>query len=132
MASTDPSPPIPQLHPHLPAGEFDLGALLELDPPLRWSPEPGDTVQGTVIQRVHTVSFGREAEELWLLVRDRWVVKVSCGGVVMARCLEEYDPQPDDLVAVRRNEDRVGQASGRTYRDFSYAQRRPAPPQEAT
>lgn len=116
--------PMPQLHPLVPAGEFDLQALLEHDPPTRWSPEPGEGIEGDVVKIVETKAFGTTAPVLFILIDDGQLITVRCGGVVLKGRLQDTKPAPGDRVAIRFNGMRTSQSSRREYADYSFGIRR--------
>lgn len=113
---------MPQLHPLVPAGRFELSELLEHAPPIRWQPESGDVVQGTVVKIEDKRAFGQTAPVLFLLVEDRYVT-IRCSGVVMRGHLERNKPNPGDMVAVRYDGMATSQ-SGREYASYKFAMRR--------
>jgi hypothetical protein len=114
---------MPQLHPLVPAGEFDLATLLEHEPPTRWQPEPGDVVQGTVVKVEDVKAFGQTAPVLFLLV-DGAYLTVRCGGVVLRRHLEESKPRAGDLVAIGFDGMRTSQSTRREYASYRFAIRK--------
>lgn len=116
--------PMPQLHPLVPPGEFDLGALLEHEPPSRWSPEPGEGVEGELVKIVETKAFGSSAPVLFLLLDDGRLVTVRCGGVVLRGQLEEHRPAPGDRVAVKFLGMRTSASSRREYANYAFGIRR--------
>jgi hypothetical protein len=122
-AMTHPKP-MPQLHPLVPAGEFDLSALLKHEPPTRWSPEPGEGVEGTVVKIVETKSFGSTAPVLFLLLDDGRYLTIRCAGVVLRRHLDENRPAPGDRVAVVFDGMRTSESSGREYASYRFGIRR--------
>jgi hypothetical protein len=115
---------MPQLHPLIPAGEFDLAQLLQHEPPTRWAPEPGDVVQGTVVKVETVKAFGQSAPVLFLLLEDERYLTIRCGGVVLRRNLDEHKPAPGDLVALRFDGMRTSQSSGREYAAYRFAIRK--------
>lgn len=116
--------PMPQLHPLVPPGEFDLQTLLEHDPPTRWSPEPGEGIEGDVVKIVETKAFGSTAPVLFVLLDDGQLLTIRCGGVVLKGHLQERKPAPGDRVAIRFNGMRTSQSSRREYADYSFGIRR--------
>jgi hypothetical protein len=117
---------MPQLHPLVPPGEFDLQALLEHEPPTRWSPDPGDGVEGVVVKVVDVKAFGQTAPTMFLLLDDSRYLTIRCGGVVLKRQVEETRPAPGDRVAVRFLGMRVSESSGREYANYMFGIRRQA------
>lgn len=111
---------MPQLHPLVPGGRFDLEALLQHEPPTRWSPEPGDGIEGDVVKVVETKAFGATAPTLFLLIDDGRLLTIRCGGVVLKGRLQEHRPAPGDRVALRFNGMRTSQSSRREYADWSF------------
>lgn len=114
---------MPQLHPLVPAGEFDLAALLEHEPPTRWAPEAGDVVQGTVVKIEDVTAFGQTAPVLFLMVDGEYLT-VRCGGVVLRGHLQQHKPAPGDLVAIGFDGMRTSQSSNREYASYRFAIRR--------
>lgn len=99
---------MPMLHPHIPAGEFDLPTLLAYEPPTRWRPEPGEKVQGELVKIEERRSFGRSAPTLFILVppatgdpHDERYVTVRASGVVLRGGLDELRPEPGEQVALK-------------------------------
>ena len=99
---------MPQLHPHIPAGRFDLSELLSYEPPTRWRPETGDKVIGRLVKQEERRSFGRSAPTLFILVppvtedehQDRYVT-VRASGVVLRGGLDQLKPQPHEDIALK-------------------------------
>jgi hypothetical protein len=99
---------MPQLHPNIPAGRFELVELLAYEPPCRWRPEVGEKIIGQLVKQVDRRSFGREAPTLFVLVPpgtgdehdDRYVV-VRASGVVLRGALDQLKPQPWEWVAFK-------------------------------
>lgn len=115
---------MPQLHPLVPPGEFDLQALLEHEPPTRWVPEkPGAGIEGDVVKIDETKAFGNLTPVLFLLVNGTELMTIRCGGVVLRRHLSELKPLPGDRVAVKFHGMRLA-ASGRQYADYAFGIRR--------
>jgi hypothetical protein len=86
-----------QLHPLIPPGEFDLDELLKFEPPTRWHPEPGERVDGVLVERpTNAATFGKSAPTLFVLVppnfedihEHRYVV-VRAAGVVLRNAVEQ-------------------------------------------
>lgn len=119
-----PAKPMPQLHPLVPPGDFDLMALLAHEPPTRWSPEPGDGIEGEVVKLTESKAFGTTAQVLFLLLDDGQLLTIRCGGVVLKGQLREHQPAPGDRVALRFNGMRTSQSSRREYADYSFGIRR--------
>ena len=115
---------MPQLHPKVAAGDFDLHALLEHEPPTRWTPEPGEGVEGDVVKIVDQKAFGQSAPTLFLLLDDDRYLTIRCAGVVMRRHFEENRPAPGDRVAVRFDGMRTSQSTQREYASYSFGIRR--------
>ena len=115
---------MPQLHPKVPAGAFDLTALLEHEPPTRWAPVKDEGVEGVVVKIVDQKAFGHTAPTMFLLLDDARYLTVRCGGVVLKRHLEEHRPAPGDRVAVRFLGMAVSQSSGREYASYLFGVRR--------
>lgn len=115
---------MPQLHPLIPAGEFELTELLQHEPPTRWQPEPGDVVQGTVVKVETVKAFGQTAPVIFLILESGKYLTIRCGGVVLRRHLEENKPGPGDLVAVGFDGMRTSQSSGREYASYRFAIRK--------
>jgi hypothetical protein len=116
--------PMPQLHPLVPPGDFDLETLLSHMPPTRWTPEPHEGIEGDVVKIVETKAFGQTAPVLFLLLDDGLLMTVRCGGVVLKGQLQERKPAPGDRVAIRFNGMRTSQSSRREYADYSFGIRR--------
>jgi hypothetical protein len=91
---------MPMLHPLVPAGEFDLHALLEHDPPTRWHPEEGDRLSGTVVKVEDKAAFGTVAPVLFVMIEQSYIT-LRCGGVVLRGALQSLRPQPDEEVLVK-------------------------------
>jgi hypothetical protein len=96
----------PQLHPLIPAGEFDLTTLLEYEPPTRWRPEPGEKVVGELDRIVEKTSFGHAAPTIYLLVpaEDGAEVRyltVRASGVVLRGAVGELNPAPGERIAIK-------------------------------
>lgn len=90
-----------QLHPLVPAGEFDLAALLEHEPPTRWRPDPGEKVIGTLDRIADKVSFGRAAPTLYLLADEGDYLTVRASGIVLRGAVEELRPTPGEKLAIK-------------------------------
>ncbi len=118
--------PMPQMHPLVPAEPFDLHALLEHDPPVRWTPEPGEGIEGVVVKVVETKAFGTTAPVLFLLLDSGHLVTVRCGGVVLRGHIEEAKLIPGDRVAIRFLGMRTSQSSRREYANYAFGVRRKA------
>ena len=82
----------PQLHPLVPAGEFDLDTLLQYDPPTRWRPEPQEKLIGELARIAQKVSFGQPAPTLYVLVEDDRYMTVRASGVVLRGAVAELKP----------------------------------------
>lgn len=129
----DPSPgaAMPLLHPHIPAGRFDLGELLQFEPPTRWHPEPGERVQGTLVKSDERSSFGKSAPTLFVLVppnaedihEHRYVV-VRASGVVLRGAVDQLRPAPGDEVAFKYEGKRKTADGTREYAHHRAAVRR--------
>jgi hypothetical protein len=91
---------MPMLHPLVPAGAFDLKALLEHDPPTRWHPEEGDRLSGEVVKVEDKPAFGTTAPVLFVLDEGQYRT-LRCGGVVLRGCLKTLNPQPGERVLVK-------------------------------
>lgn len=115
---------MPQLHPSVPSGNFELSELLDHEPPTRWQPEPGDVVQGTVVKVETVKAFGQTAPVIFLLLESGKYLTIRCGGVVLRRHLEESKPDTGDLVAVGFDGMRTSQSSGREYASYRFAIRK--------
>ena len=105
---------MPQLHPLIPPGPFDLVTLLTHEPPVRWRPEPGERVTGELVRLVEKTSFGQSAPTLYLLVDDGRYVTVRASGVLLRNAVAELKPKPGEEVAVKFEGMRAS-AAGRTY-----------------
>lgn len=99
---------MPLLHPNIPAGRFDLGELLEFEPPARWHPEPGERLQGHLVKIEERRSFGRTAPTMWVLVppsafdvHDHLYATVRASGVVLRGAVEELRPQAGEEIALK-------------------------------
>lgn len=116
--------PMPQLHPLVPSGAFDLQALLEHEPPTRWVPEePGEGIEGNVVKIAETKAFGGISPVLFILVGASKLMTIRCGGVVLKGHLAAHKPLPGDRVAVKFHGMRTA-ASGRQYADYAFGIRR--------
>lgn len=115
---------MPQLHPLIPAGEFDLGVLLQHEPPTRWAPDPGEGVEGTVVKIVEKTAFNQVARVMFLLLDDNRYLTIRCGGVVLRGFLDEHRPAPGDRAAIKFDGMRTSQSSGREYASYRYGIRR--------
>lgn len=122
---------MPLLHPHIPAGRFDLGELLEFEPPTRWHPEPGERLQGRLVKADERASFGRTAPTLFVLVppsaedvRDHRYVVVRASGVVLRGAVDTLRPQPDEEVAFKYEGKRKTADGAREYAYHQMAVRR--------
>jgi len=122
---------MPQLHPHIPAGSFDLAALLEYEPPTRWRPEVGDKVIGQLVKLEDRVSFGRSAPTLFVLVppvpdspHDELYITVRASGVVLRGGLEALDPRPGEDIALKYEGMRLTADGAREYAYYRVAVRR--------
>ena len=91
---------MPMLHPLVPAGEFDLQALLEHDPPQRWHPEEGERLAGEVVKVEDKAAFGTTAPVLFVL-DDGQYRTLRCGGVVLRGCLQVLNLQPGERVVIK-------------------------------
>lgn len=109
--------PLPQLHPLVPAGDFNLPDLLEHEPPTRWMPEPGEGVEGEVVQLRDVKAFGQTSPVLFLITEDERYLTVRCGGVVLRGFVDQYKPSAGDRVAIVYDGLRES-ASGREYRSY--------------
>lgn len=122
---------MPLLHPHVPAGRFDLDELLGFEPPTRWHPEPGDRVQGTLVKADERTSFGKSAPTLFVLVppnaedvhEHRYVV-VRASGVVLKGAVEELRPAAGEQVAFKYEGKRKTADGSREYAYHRMAVRR--------
>lgn len=123
---------MPMLHPHIPPGPFDLGELLEFEPPVRWRPEEGDRVQGELVKIDERVAFKVKAPTLFILmppspddVHEHEYVVVRAGGVVLRGAVKDLDPQPGDEVAIKYEGKRPTQSGEREYAYHRMAARTP-------
>jgi hypothetical protein len=130
---------MPLLHPSIPAGRFDLGRLLEYEPPARWHPEPGERVQGTLVKIEDRTAFKVTAPHLWVLVppaaydehEHRYIV-IRASGVVLRGAVEELKPRPGDQIACRYEGVRKTADGAREYKHFRMAVRRTDGPWRST
>jgi hypothetical protein len=119
---------MPQLHPLIPAGPFDLVTLLAHEPPVRWRPEPGERVTGELVRLVDKTSFGQSAPTLYLLVEGpddgpvRYIT-VRASGVVLRNMTKELKPRTGEQVALKFEGLRAS-AAGHTYALYRMAVRR--------
>lgn len=124
-------PTMPLLHPHIPAGSFELGELLEFEPPTRWRPEPGERVQGTLVKIDERSSFGKPAPTMFVLVppnaedihEHRYVV-VRASGVVLRGAVDELKPTPGEEIALKYEGKRKTSDGTREYAHHRMAVRR--------
>lgn len=122
---------MPLLHPHVPAGRFDLDELLEFEPPARWHPEPGDRVEGELVKADERTAFGKAAPTLFVLVppnfddvhEHRYVV-VRAAGVILRNAVEQLRPQPGERVALKYEGKRKTSDGSREYAYYQMAVRR--------
>jgi hypothetical protein len=91
---------MPMLHPLVAPGAFDLGALLEHDPPQRWHPEEGDRLVGEVVKVEDKPAFGTTAPVLFVMVEDSYRT-LRCGGVVLRGALQALKLKPGEQVLVK-------------------------------
>ena len=122
---------MPMLHPRIPAGEFELSALLAYEPPARWRPEPGERVQGELIKNEERKSFGRPAPTLFILVPpttddphlERYMT-VRASGVMLRGALDELKPRPGEEIALKYEGMRSTADGQREYAYYRMAVRR--------
>jgi len=122
---------MPQLHPSIPAGRFELTELLSYEPPTRWRPEPGDKVIGRLVKNEERRSFGRSAPTLFILVppatgdpHDERYVTVRASGVVMRSALDQLKPGAGEQVAIKYEGRRPTADGQREYAYYRFAVRR--------
>ena len=122
---------MPLLHPHIPAGEFDLNELLEFEPPTRWHPEEGEKVQGQLVKLEERTTWGRSAPTLFILVppnlediHEHKYVVVRASGVVLRGALEDLDPLPGETVAIKYEGKKPTSDGTREYAMYRFAVRR--------
>jgi hypothetical protein len=113
----------PQLHPLVPAGEFDLDTLLQYDPPTRWRPEPQEKLVGELARIAEKVSFGQPAPTLYVLVEGDRYLTVRASGVVLRGAIDELKPAVGEQVAIKFEGMRES-AAGRRYALWRFAVRR--------
>lgn len=89
------------LHPLVETTEFDLNALLEHDPPVRWRPEVGERIQGSVAQIADKNAYGASAKTIFILTDDERYVVVRCGGVVLKGSFAQLRPRAGDAIALK-------------------------------
>lgn len=122
---------MPMLHPSIPAGPFDLAALLEYEPPVRWRPEPEDQVVGNLVKIEPRTSFKQTAVHMWLLVppkafdeHDHLYVTVRCAGVILSKAVGTLRPVVGEKVALRYEGMQSTADGQREYRFFRMGVRR--------
>lgn len=114
---------MPQMHPLIPPGQFDLATLLDHEPPTRWRPEPGEEIQGTVVKIETRRAFGTSSPVLFIMVDDRYW-SIRCSGVVLKSWLDREKPREGDLVAFRYLGMVASPSTGREYAGYHGAIRR--------
>src|SRR5690606_33535315 len=99
---------MPLLHPYVPAGRFELSELLEYEPPVRWRPEEGEQIQGTLIKIEERSAFGRSAPTMFILIppedvdeHEHRYVTVRASGIVLKGAVHEREPGPGEEIAVK-------------------------------
>jgi hypothetical protein len=99
---------MPLLHPSIPAGTFDLPRLLAYEPPVRWRPEPGEVVDGTLVKITKVTSFRVAADHLFILVPPKAYDEfghlysvVRASGIVLKNAVERLRPEPGERIAVK-------------------------------
>jgi len=110
---------MPQLHPLIPPGPFDLVTLLAHEPPVRWRPEPGERLTGELVRLVDKTAFGQNAPTMYLLVpatddSPARYVTVRASGVVLRNAVTALKPIPGEDIALKFEGLRVS-AAGRPY-----------------
>lgn len=114
---------MPQLHPSIPLGTFDLVTLLAHEPPVRWRPEPAERVCGELVRLVDKTSFGQNAPTMYLLTADGRYVTVRASGVVLRKMVQELKPKPGEEIALKYEGLKVS-AAGHPYALYRMAVRR--------
>lgn len=116
------------LHPSIPPGPFDLGALLEYEPPVYWRPDEGEKVVGPLVKADKRISFGRTSMCWWLLVppeaydeHNHLYVVVRCAGVVLKGAADILKPRVGEKLALKYEGMRPTTDGAREYRYYQVA-----------
>lgn len=107
------------LHPALAPGPFDLGVLLEHEPPITWRPKKeGDAIVGVVIRLLEGQRDTYTFPILELMNAKGQLIRVRASAMTLRNKLEDLNVKLGMVVEIVYKETKISQSSGREYRLF--------------